>query len=89
MTCSTLYNLCDSHTDPLNVYMSVCKVTNVNICASEIRVSELSPQLHVQILTQVRYVHSHKCESLVCHWLGHISLTWIFLVIFHVVVLLK
>ena len=48
----------------------------------------MSPQLQVQILTQNRYLRSHNSESLTCHWLGYVTLAWIFLVIFHVVVLL-
>lgn len=40
--CMCIYNLfhiCASWVDPWNVY--VCKVTNVYICATEIRISEL------------------------------------------------
>jgi len=40
-----LFHICDSRTDPWNVYVCVCiyvcKVTNIYICASGIRISEL------------------------------------------------
>jgi hypothetical protein len=41
--CMCIYNfhICDSGTDPWNIYVYVCKVTNVYSCASEIRISEL------------------------------------------------